>query len=196
VGVSGASSSSPSSFPSSCSCTCTSSLRAAYEERPGGVDIGLARFLGDCDLDFAALLFNALPGVSPKPPFSACSTYRAYVAISGEPRTCSLFGRGRATLGLNASFALPGGEGVTARMVECAVEGRTGEDGVGVVWGRGRKCVDIVLLFVCRVVVLRCRLRMNSGRDMILEIWRSGPTSTWQRKAKIWMELGESDDAA
>jgi hypothetical protein len=35
-----------------------------------------------------------------------------------------------------------GGDGVTARIVECAVNGRAGEEGVGV--GRGRKWVDML----------------------------------------------------
>lgn len=151
VGVSGASSSSQ---ISSSSCSCSFAGPSAYEERPSGVENGRTRVWGDCDLDFAAPpppLFNPLPS---KPPCSACSTYRAYVAISGEPSTCSLFGRGSAKLGLKVSFALPGGEGVTARIVECAVEGRTGEEGVGVErWGRGRKWVDMFGGVVGAVVV-------------------------------------------
>ena len=35
---------------------------------------------------------------------------------------------------------------MTARMVECAVEGRTGEVGVGGGCGRGRKCVDMLVV--------------------------------------------------
>jgi hypothetical protein len=46
---------------------------------------------------------------------------------------------------------LSGGEGETARIVECAVDGRTGEDGT--VGARGRKCVDMVsVVVVVRVV--------------------------------------------
>lgn len=79
-----------------------------------------------------------------KPPFSACRTYLAKVANSGEPRACSLLGRGRENEGLKLPLELFGGEGVTARMVECAVEGRTGDVGVGGGCGRGRKCVDML----------------------------------------------------
>lgn len=55
------------------------------------------------------------------------NTYCAKVVRSGELMACALFGRGKSR----------GGEGVTARMVECAVEGRTGD--VGTEGGRGRK---------------------------------------------------------
>jgi hypothetical protein len=52
-----------------------------------------------------------------------------------------------------ASLRLGGGEGVMARIVERAVEGRTGLGGAGAGAGRGRKCVDI---FSTRGVVLFC----------------------------------------
>jgi hypothetical protein len=39
---------------------------------------------------------------------------------------------------------LSGGEGVMARIVECAVEGRTGDVGVEGGWRRGRKYVDML----------------------------------------------------
>jgi hypothetical protein len=50
----------------------------------------------------------------------------------------------------SASLRLGGGEGVMARMVERAVDGRTGLGGAEV-GGRGRKCVDI---FACGVAVI------------------------------------------
>jgi hypothetical protein len=58
------------------------------------------------------------------------------VASSGEATACTLLERGSAC----------GGEGVTARMVECAVDGRAGVVGVGGARRGGRKCVDVDIL--------------------------------------------------
>lgn len=66
-------------------------------------------------------------GVLLNPPASAFKTYCLKVAMSREPSACSLLGRGSGKL----VSGLFGGEGVMARMVECAVEGRTGDVGVG-----------------------------------------------------------------
>jgi hypothetical protein len=86
----------------------------------------------------------AITGVLLNPPASAFSTYCLKVASSGDPSACSLFGRGSGKV----ASELFGGEGVMARMVECAVDGRTGEVGAGGGCGRGRKCVDMLAVVI------------------------------------------------
>jgi hypothetical protein len=93
-------------------------------------------------------------GVLENPALSACRTYCLNVLRSGE-LTGSLLRRGR----------LLGGEGVTARMVECDVDGRVGEDGGGAARGRGRKCVLTFLLRWWRRLV-RGLLGLRRGADL------------------------------
>jgi hypothetical protein len=87
-------------------------------------------------------------GVLVLSPFSALTTYRA-VARLGEVSACALLGRGKAM----------GGEGVMARIVECAVDGRRGLEGVGG-GGCGRKCVDMVVWWAVSSLVGVCRIEM------------------------------------
>src|SRR4051812_27700893 len=97
---------------SRCSSIATSSAgTSAYALKPGVVENGLLlgllllAFTGEDRPDFAPPLRKPTPspaatGDLSNPPFSACSTYRAYVAISVEPSARSLFERGRGKLGL------------------------------------------------------------------------------------------------